>query len=133
MLTPTTVLAAIVGAALVCFGLWAAAVADRIRHGLARRRAQPLVDATEAWDEVRAAPRPRARRRRPAPRAARAPRPEPVAPPVADRDDVRDWLQGMGYSREQAADAADRARRALPHAAVDRQIREALRFMPVEN
>lgn len=147
MVTVHTIFAFLLGVGVTCVAVWASAVADRIRHGMARRRWQavrmppyeplpPDPYAARGYDDDDDV-RPRRKPRR-APRARRPARAQPVSRPAAPapqpaRDDVRDWLIGMGYSEQAATDASLRARQTLPNAAPDAQIREALRYMPEVN
>lgn len=142
ILTPATVIAFVAGALFASVAGFIAAAAERLRSR--RPAAAPaLSPVAPDWDYIR---NPRGRQQRRVRSAARRQSIPVVETKPAreaasaghfdarsERDDVRDWLIGMGYSERAATKAARAARAADPDASVDQHIREALRLLPVEN
>lgn len=126
-ITFSTVLAAMFGAFLAFIGVLGGAVAERIRW----RNVLPALPALASEPRaVRATrtpntPPPRRPQRRVAPVAAPA--------RAARRDDVADWLEGMGYNAEDARRASTAARRELPDGAIEDHIRIAMSHLPESN
>ncbi len=129
MLTLTTVLAALIGAALACLGFLTAAVAHRIRMWrMMRPQAVTQAVTSSTPPRTRRAAQPPRRPQANVQPPRRAPQPQP-----ARRDDVADWLKNMGYDSAVAEFAARRANAAMPNASTEDRIRAALAHCPEEN
>lgn len=141
VLTPATVIAFVAGALFASVAIYIGAAAERLRS---RRPAAPASSPRRVdWDYIRPA-RDSARRVRTGARRQSIPVVETKPAREADsrdkftdeqveRDDVRDWLIGMGYSARAASKAARAARAADPDAGIDQQIRAALKMLPADN